>query len=1371
MRFLGRGNAPFHIPGFRAMRDVARHALARPNFRRLALGLAGAVGALALCAAAAHATGTKFYSQGSLAADSLASWNSERDGSGVPPSSFADADSFVVQSGHLLTTRAPWLLNLGSIWIEAGGTLDAAEPIALDASATFRVDASGTYIHENSAAFATTLFQSANVELAPGSNFVIRNSDTTGPNGITFGNLTLDLQSNPGEVVTFGGATHVAGDLLLSAGTLALDAGDGGLQLDGNWTRTGGGFSANGRTVVFDGSADQTVTSAGAAMSWIEVSKAAGRLILADDLAVADSLQLTQGLVETGANRLSLGANGRVSRGSGYVVGRLEKSVAAGVSGQSFEIGDDSQYTPVLVSGTGAGFAAPFRLEAATAAGDRTGLAASGIDPSRSVNRTWTLTSSDYSGGTYDLTLDFAAADLDAGAVPAGLVVRKNSGGVWTAAAVAERQPTRIRATGLSGFSDFSIGEQAIDHYAVSATSPQDRGATFSTAVTALDALDLPVSADTTTAVTMSSNGAVEYDADGNTVFGDSVKALSNGSLTIAARDTVAQTVTLTATDGNGKTGSRAGLVFLAPLEIATPSLPGAVAGHAYSQTLSAAGGLAPYSWSLDSGALPAGMSLSAAGGITGTATLAGSSGFTVRVSDAASHSATRPLSISVSADTAATLVFQVQPGNAQVNAALTPAVEVKATDAFSNPVSGATVSLSLSGTGVLGGYSPVATDGSGLASFPTLTVSLPGTKHLLAHTGALTPVASDSFQIGCPVIAVSPDSLPSGTRFESYSTTIGASGGQSPYGYAVSAGALPNGLTLSAAGLLSGTPTSSGVFNFSVTATDTAGCTGSRAYSLAIQSGCPAIAVLPATLPDGSLTVAYSQSLSASAGHPPIGFAKTSGTLPNGLTLSAAGLLSGTPTVANTFSFTVTATDSLGCTGSRAYALVVHAIPAAVANLAAQQTLSGNDNDGTVKIQITFTMPPGATNAEVYRAGFGHYPQYDDAGGSVPAVPSYPPSTPWSLTGVTASGQFDEPATRDFYYYVVFVKNAGGGRSAVSNRSAGALNYHLGDVSNGLVAGAGNNHVSDEDISLLGAHYGITEPAISAAGVAYLDVGPTTDFQPTSRPFTDHRIDFEDLIVFATNYQAVSGPSLVAKAASLSAAVASPGAVASTPATDEFQIEAPSQVEAGAEFGASLNLAASGRMQGFSARLSWNPAVVTPQAIASGPFVESQGGLVLSPQPGTVDAALLGARDRGFSGEGTVATVRFRALRAGDPEIRVAEVVARDRRNQPVETGRSTAAVVRPARTELMGARPNPVRGPAVLEYSLATSSRVELEIFGVDGRRVRTVVKGDREPGIYREAWDGRDEGGRVVAPGVYYVHLVAGGRRFVRTLVSIR
>ncbi|MFZ3137404.1 MAG: chitobiase/beta-hexosaminidase C-terminal domain-containing protein [Thermodesulfovibrionales bacterium] len=84
------------------------------------------------------------------------------------------------------------------------------------------------------------------------------------------------------------------------------------------------------------------------------------------------------------------------------------------------------------------------------------------------------------------------------------------------------------------------------------------------------------------------------------------------------------------------------------PLTVSTPSLPSGTLGISYSQSLLASGGLPPYSWSLFTGSLPNGLSLSSSGGISGTPTASGTFNFTVRVTDSIASTATKALSITI---------------------------------------------------------------------------------------------------------------------------------------------------------------------------------------------------------------------------------------------------------------------------------------------------------------------------------------------------------------------------------------------------------------------------------------------------------------------------------------------------------------------------------------------------------------------------------------------------------------------------------------------------------------------------------------------------------------------------------------------------
>lgn len=177
------------------------------------------------------------------------------------------------------------------------------------------------------------------------------------------------------------------------------------------------------------------------------------------------------------------------------------------------------------------------------------------------------------------------------------------------------------------------------------------------------------------------------------------------------AQDKATKSLTLTVNSGT--------------VSITTATLPGGMVNLAYTTTIAATGGLAPYSFSVSAGSLPAGLILTASTGVlSGTPTTAGSSTFTIQAADSE-----------------------------------TPAVTTT-------------------------------------QSFTVLIV---------------------------PTLAITTASLPAANIGVSYSSTIVATGGVSPYTFAVTTGSLPAGLTLSSTGTLSGTPTAAGTFTFTITVTDSA--------------------------------------------------------------------------------------------------------------------------------------------------------------------------------------------------------------------------------------------------------------------------------------------------------------------------------------------------------------------------------------------------------------------------------------------------------------------------------------------------------------------------------------------------------------------
>jgi hypothetical protein len=413
---------------------------------------------------------------------------------------------------------------------------------------------------------------------------------------------------------------------------------------------------------------------------------------------------------------------------------------------------------------------------------------------------------------------------------------------------------------------------------------------------------------------------------------------------------------------------------------------------------------------------------------------------------------------------------------------------------------------------------------------------------------------------------------------------------------------------------------------------------------------------------------------------------------------------------------------------------------PAAITDLAATQIRTGNDTDGTTKIQLDFTAPGDAETVEVYRAGYGDYPEYD--AGGMPAVPSYPPGGPWALTSVGTSGDTDEVGNRDYWYFVAFAIDTCGYVSSVSNMTDGTLNYHLGDVTDGVNPGTGDNLVDGLDVSALGASYGNT--LVPADPVNYLDVGPTSDNSVHGLPQTDDQLQFEDLIIFAINYGQVS------------LAPGTPGDVAgaSRLAAPELALDVSSP-----SVGSVL---AKVVLQGDGTQVKGAHAVVTYDASTLRLADVTAGDLAMGsdvflgkiPASGsmTIDAAVLGA-GRTFPGEGVIAELRFVAVEPG-ARPSLGEVALRDASNGPVGAAVAVEPDAHVAPTRLvLGARPNPFRASTHIVLEIPATTEGALRIYDVNGRLVTTLADGTFTAGRHVTAWDGRGTDGRRVASGIYF------------------
>ena len=404
-----------------------------------------------------------------------------------------------------------------------------------------------------------------------------------------------------------------------------------------------------------------------------------------------------------------------------------------------------------------------------------------------------------------------------------------------------------------------------------------------------------------------------------------------------------------------------------AALSITTASpLPAGTVGTAYSQSFASSGGTGTKSWSVSAGTLPAGLSLSSAGVLSGTPTTAATSSFTVQVTGGGT--ATKAFSLTVNAAAAALSITTASPLPAgTVGTAYSQSFASSGgTGTKSWSVSAGTLpaGLSLSSAGVLSGTPTTAATSS-------FTVQVTG-------GGTATKAFSLTVNAAAAALSITTASpLPAGTVGTAYSQSFASSGGTGTKSWSVSAGTLPAGLSLSSAGVLSGTPTTAATSSFTVQVTG--GGTATKAFSLTVNAAAAALSITTASpLPAGTVGTAYSQSFASSGGTGTKSWSVSAGTLPAGLSLSSAGVLSGTPTTAATSSFTVQVTG--GGTATKAFSLTVNDVtpPAGTLDVMPQDTAtdvpvntvitateSGLTDISTIFNEDTFTLRPDVSTPD----------------------------------------------------------------------------------------------------------------------------------------------------------------------------------------------------------------------------------------------------------------------------------------------------------------------------------------------------------------------------------------------------------------------
>jgi hypothetical protein len=400
------------------------------------------------------------------------------------------------------------------------------------------------------------------------------------------------------------------------------------------------------------------------------------------------------------------------------------------------------------------------------------------------------------------------------------------------------------------------------------------------------------------------------------------------------------------------------------------PAPPGGEVGVAYSDQLTVTGGTSPFTWSVNAGSLPPGITLGASTGLlSGTPTTAGSYSFTVRVTDHSGLSDTEPVSLPIIAGP--TLNFPAPPAGWTHTVYSDTLTESGGTSPFTWSVSSGSLpaGISLSADGTLSG-TPTAT---GISSF---TVEVTD-----ANSQSAAQATSITISAGVSTTFAAP---PAGRVGVAYTDTLTATGGTAPYTWSVNAGSLPPGITLTSAGVLAGTPTTAGSYPFTVNVIDQNSGIATASITLVVNA---TLTLTFAAPPAGQVGVAYTDTLTAAGGATPYTWSVSAGSLPAGLTLTTStGVVAGTPTTAGTFSFTVNVTDASSQTATKATSITIAggllaitapasaALPSAApaATTTAQLgTVTVTDNRGIASASWTATV-----TATTFVTGGGTAPQ-----------------------------------------------------------------------------------------------------------------------------------------------------------------------------------------------------------------------------------------------------------------------------------------------------------------------------------------------------------------------------------------------------------
>ena len=371
----------------------------------------------------------------------------------------------------------------------------------------------------------------------------------------------------------------------------------------------------------------------------------------------------------------------------------------------------------------------------------------------------------------------------------------------------------------------------------------------------------------------------------------------TNGIIIGTPTVTSTATHTFTLTDATSLTVEKALPLSIGsiPLSITTTSLPQGTANQNYSAQLLATGGTGAYTWRLAGNSLPTGLTLNpSTGAISGIPTGTSNNSYSFTVTDQTSptpQTATKTLQLLIGGGPPDLIITTNSPLPAgtvtlpyNVTLTSTGGTGSKTWDISSGSLP---TGLNLSSSGVISGTP--TTPGT---SLPTFRVRDSGNPQDIATK----PL---SITINLPAAPrITTTSLPAGTVNADYDQTVSVTGGIGTLVWGVTSGALPPGISLHASnGNISGEPTQTGSFNFTLRVTDQTPQFDEQNLRIAITSPSPPKITGPSSLRAGTVNQPYPDTqFSATGGAPPYSWS-VSPALPNGLIFNpSSGVISGTP-------------------------------------------------------------------------------------------------------------------------------------------------------------------------------------------------------------------------------------------------------------------------------------------------------------------------------------------------------------------------------------------------------------------------------------------------------------------------------------------